>query len=63
MYDELRERLLSGGTIILDGGTGTELQRRGVYKTSYVGGTLRQKLFGRGDRLAASHPAARFRRS
>jgi alkanesulfonate monooxygenase len=27
-----------------------ELQRRGVYKTAYQPGTLRDKLFGRGDR-------------
>ena len=36
MYDELRERLLSGGTIVLDGGTGTELQRRGVPMSTEV---------------------------
>jgi alkanesulfonate monooxygenase len=34
-----------------------ELQRRGVYKTAYAEGSLREKLFGRGPRLAASHPA------
>jgi FMN-dependent oxidoreductase (nitrilotriacetate monooxygenase family) len=38
-----------------------ELQRRGRYKTEYAPGTLRQKLFGRGDRLGAEHPADRFR--
>ncbi|MCB8877018.1 LLM class flavin-dependent oxidoreductase [Acidisoma silvae] len=38
-----------------------ELQRRGVYKQAYAPGTLRQKLFGQGDRLAAHHPAARYR--
>jgi FMN-dependent oxidoreductase (nitrilotriacetate monooxygenase family) len=38
-----------------------ELQRRGVYPTSYAPGTLREKLFGEGARLPASHPAARFR--
>ncbi len=38
-----------------------ELQRRGVYRTSYEEGTLRHKLFGRGDRLASTHPGARFR--
>lgn len=34
-----------------------ELQSRGVYKTEYVEGSLRHKLFGKGDRLGASHPA------
>jgi FMN-dependent oxidoreductase (nitrilotriacetate monooxygenase family) len=38
-----------------------ELQRRGVYRTAYEPGTLRQKLFGRGPRLPASHPGARYR--
>ena len=38
-----------------------ELQRRGVYKTAYAPGTLREKLTGR-PRLPASHPAARVRR-
>jgi FMN-dependent oxidoreductase (nitrilotriacetate monooxygenase family) len=38
-----------------------ELQRRGVYKTEYAPGTLREKLTGRA-RLPASHPAARVRR-
>jgi len=38
-----------------------ELQRRGVYKTSHAEGTLREKLFGKGDRLPLSHPAARYR--
>jgi len=33
-----------------------ELQRRGVYKTEYADGTLREKLFGRGSRLFAGHP-------
>jgi FMN-dependent oxidoreductase (nitrilotriacetate monooxygenase family) len=32
-----------------------ELQRRGRYKTHYSNGTLRQQLFQRGDRLAATH--------
>jgi FMN-dependent oxidoreductase (nitrilotriacetate monooxygenase family) len=35
-----------------------ELQRRGAYRTEYVPGTLRHKLFGKGDRLAAPHPGA-----
>ncbi|PZW46524.1 FMN-dependent oxidoreductase (nitrilotriacetate monooxygenase family) [Humitalea rosea] len=34
-----------------------ELQSRGLYKTSYAEGTLRQKLFGAGPRLAPPHPA------
>ncbi|MGA5358399.1 LLM class flavin-dependent oxidoreductase [Streptomyces purpurascens] len=38
------------------------LQKRGLLKTAYEEGTLRQKLFGRGDRLPTSHPAARHRR-
>lgn len=38
-----------------------ELQRRGVYRTGYEPGTLREKLFGRGSRLPATHPGARFR--
>jgi FMN-dependent oxidoreductase (nitrilotriacetate monooxygenase family) len=39
-----------------------ELQRRGVYKTAYAPGTLREKLGG-GARLPASHPAAACRQS
>ena len=38
-----------------------ELQRRGVYKTHYAQGTLREKLFGAGPRLRAPHPAVQFR--
>jgi FMN-dependent oxidoreductase (nitrilotriacetate monooxygenase family) len=39
-----------------------ELVRRGRYKTSYAGGTLREKLFGQGRaRLSAPHPATRHR--
>ena len=38
-----------------------ELQRRGVYRTAYDPGTLREKLFGRGPRLPSSHPGSRFR--
>lgn len=38
-----------------------ELQRRGVYRTAYTPGTLRQKLFGKGDRLTAPHPGAGYR--
>ncbi len=40
-----------------------ELQRRGVYRTDYDRGTLREKLFGRGPRLPTTHPAARQRRA
>ncbi|MEJ0019526.1 MAG: LLM class flavin-dependent oxidoreductase [Acetobacteraceae bacterium] len=39
-----------------------ELQSRGVMKLDYAEGTLREKLFGGGARLPASHPAARARR-
>jgi len=41
-----------------------ELQRRGVYKTKYAEGTLRQKLYG-GTRqyLPSDHPGAAFRRT
>jgi long-chain alkane monooxygenase len=40
-----------------------ELQSRGVYKTSYREGTLREKLFpDRGALLHATHPGASFRR-
>jgi alkanesulfonate monooxygenase len=38
-----------------------QLQKRGLYKTDYAPGSMRQKLFGHGDRLAASHPAAAYR--
>lgn len=38
-----------------------ELQRRGVYQTEYTPGTLRQKLFGRGDRLPEEHRGAGYR--
>ncbi len=34
-----------------------ELQRRGVYGTEYTPGTLRHKLFGKGDRLPEEHRA------
>ena len=40
-----------------------ELRRRGLYKTGYAPGTLREKLYGPGRaRLPDSHPAARVRR-
>jgi alkanesulfonate monooxygenase len=38
-----------------------ELQWRGVFKTEYAPGTLREKLFGRGPHLEAPHPAASYR--
>ena len=38
-----------------------ELQRRGAYKEAYMPGTLRAKLFGAGDRLPPTHPAATHR--
>jgi alkanesulfonate monooxygenase SsuD/methylene tetrahydromethanopterin reductase-like flavin-dependent oxidoreductase (luciferase family) len=39
-----------------------ELQRRGVYKTAYSQGTLREKLYGVGKpTLPDDHPAARHR--
>jgi FMN-dependent oxidoreductase (nitrilotriacetate monooxygenase family) len=37
------------------------LQQRGLFKTEYAPGTLREKLFGH-SRLPAAHPAARVRR-
>ncbi|WP_017527148.1 LLM class flavin-dependent oxidoreductase [Pseudomonas fluorescens] len=38
-----------------------ELQKRGVYKTEYAQGTLREKLFGEGARLGPNHPGASYR--
>ncbi|MBL8301445.1 MAG: LLM class flavin-dependent oxidoreductase [Ideonella sp.] len=38
-----------------------ELQQRGVFKTAYAEGTLRDKLFGRGPHLPAHHVGARSR--
>ncbi|MDF3934410.1 LLM class flavin-dependent oxidoreductase [Pseudomonas citronellolis] len=38
-----------------------ELQARGLFKRDYAEGTLRRKLFGAGDRLAAPHPVATLR--
>jgi alkanesulfonate monooxygenase SsuD/methylene tetrahydromethanopterin reductase-like flavin-dependent oxidoreductase (luciferase family) len=37
------------------------LQGRGLMQRDYAEGTLRHKLFGRGDRLPERHPAARYR--
>ena len=34
MYDYIRDKLARGETIILDGGTGTDIQRRGVPMSS-----------------------------
>lgn len=39
------------------------LQARGVYKTDYASGTLREKLFGKGPKLAAPHYGAQFSRN
>ncbi|MBN3856390.1 LLM class flavin-dependent oxidoreductase [Paraburkholderia sp. Ac-20340] len=39
-----------------------ELQDRGIYKTAYEEGTLRQKLFKEGDTLPQRHAGASFRR-
>ncbi|MFD0679656.1 MULTISPECIES: LLM class flavin-dependent oxidoreductase [unclassified Paenibacillus] len=40
-----------------------ELQNRGIYKTEYEEGTLREKLFGQGQsRLPEDHPGAKVRR-
>jgi FMN-dependent oxidoreductase (nitrilotriacetate monooxygenase family) len=38
-----------------------ELQARGLFKHDYAPGTFREKLFGRGPRLPANHPAAAVR--
>jgi hypothetical protein len=38
-----------------------ELQRRGAYPLEYAPGTLRNKLFGAGDRLPEDHRGARYR--
>jgi FMN-dependent oxidoreductase (nitrilotriacetate monooxygenase family) len=41
-----------------------ELQRRGIYKTEYQEGTLREKLYGPSrSRLSLSHPGAAYRRA
>jgi alkanesulfonate monooxygenase SsuD/methylene tetrahydromethanopterin reductase-like flavin-dependent oxidoreductase (luciferase family) len=37
------------------------LQERGLMQREYADGTLRHKIFGRGDRLPDAHPAARYR--
>jgi FMN-dependent oxidoreductase (nitrilotriacetate monooxygenase family) len=38
-----------------------EMQRRGIYKTEYAPGTVREKLFNKGSRLQAPHPAVTYR--
>ncbi|WP_026549219.1 LLM class flavin-dependent oxidoreductase [Arthrobacter sp. Br18] len=38
-----------------------ELQKRGAYPTEYAEGTLRNKLFGKGDRLPDEHRGSSFR--
>lgn len=38
-----------------------ELQKRGVYKNEYQKGSLRNKLFGKGDRLGYEHIASKYR--
>ena len=38
-----------------------ELQKRGAYPTEYKPGTLREKLFGDGPYLPATHPADQYR--
>lgn len=38
-----------------------ELQKRGVYQTSYAQGTLREKLFGAGPYLHENHRGAKYR--
>ncbi|HFG6920774.1 LLM class flavin-dependent oxidoreductase [Acinetobacter baumannii] len=38
-----------------------ELQKRGLYQTSYAQGTLREKLFGAGPYLPENHRGAKYR--
>lgn len=38
-----------------------ELQARGAYKTEYAQGSLRNKLFGDGDRVKETHRAAQYK--
>lgn len=38
-----------------------ELQKRGAYQTEYAPGTLRNKLFGKGDRLPEDHKGSGYR--
>ena len=53
--------LLPGSVVAFVDRIVPEMQNRGIYKTAYRHGSLREKFFGRGDRLEASHPAARYR--
>lgn len=46
MYDELRSRLTAGETVVIDGGTGTELQRRGVPMSGEVWCALATRSHG-----------------
>ena len=36
-YDKLLKRIQNGETILIDGGTGTEVERRGVPQTKMLG--------------------------
>lgn len=38
-----------------------ELQARGAYKSEYADGSLRNKLFGTGDRVKETHRAAKYK--
>lgn len=38
-----------------------ELRKRGLYQEEYAPGTLRQKLFGKGDRLPSEHIGSQYR--
>jgi hypothetical protein len=38
-----------------------ELQKLGAYQEEYAPGSLRNKLFGKGDRLQSTHKADQFR--
>ncbi|EAI9678258.1 LLM class flavin-dependent oxidoreductase [Campylobacter coli] len=38
-----------------------ELQKRGAYKEAYIEGSLRHKLFGKGDRLDFNHIGSQYR--
>ncbi len=38
-----------------------ELHKRGLAQREYAPGSLRQKFFGRGDKLPQNHPAAQYR--
>ncbi len=53
MYDEIRSRLAAGETVVIDGATGTELQRRGVPMSDEVWCAL--ATMSHGDILQAVH--------